>query len=48
MKRFFLYGSFMLATLAAPTAAQAQSTSPIDTVNQAVTAIGGADTLRAI
>jgi glyoxylase-like metal-dependent hydrolase (beta-lactamase superfamily II) len=48
MKRFFLYGSFMLTTLAAPTAAQAQSTSPIDTVNQAVTVIGGADTLRAM
>ena len=42
MKLFFLCGSFMLATLAASIAAQAQSTSPIDTVNQAVAAIGGA------
>jgi glyoxylase-like metal-dependent hydrolase (beta-lactamase superfamily II) len=48
MKHFFLYGSFMLATLAVPIAAHGQRTSPIDTVNQAVGAIGGADALRAM
>lgn len=48
MKRFFLYGSFMLATLTIPMAAHAQSASPVDTVNQAVGAIGGADALRAV
>ena len=48
MKRFFLCGSFMLVTLAIPIAARAQSASPVDTVNQAVGAIGGADALRAM
>ena len=48
MKLLFLCGSFMLATLAAPIAARAQSTSPVDAVNQAVGAIGGADALRAM
>ena len=48
MKRFFLCGSFMLVTLAIPIAARAQSASPVDTVNQAVRAIGGADALRAM
>jgi len=46
--KLFLYGSFILATAAAPIAAQTQSTSPVDTVNQAVAAIGGANALRAI
>jgi glyoxylase-like metal-dependent hydrolase (beta-lactamase superfamily II) len=48
MKRFFLCGSFMLVTLAVPIAARAQGASPVDTVNQAVGAMGGADALRAM
>jgi glyoxylase-like metal-dependent hydrolase (beta-lactamase superfamily II) len=47
MKHVFLYGSLMLATLALPAVALAQGTSPIETVDQAVDAIGGMEALRA-
>jgi len=46
--KLFLYGGFMLATLTAPIAAHAQSTSPTDATNRAVGAMGGAEALRAM
>lgn len=46
--KLFLCGGFMLATLTAPIAAHAQSTSPTDAANRAVGAMGGAEALRSM